>query len=80
MLAIFRNVYLANYNANFLPKLVCKVVYMKSIKYANVIEISVLVIEISVLVIEIQRVENGGLVVPVNNTLVCRTFFLAADT
>ena len=31
-------------------------------------------------VIEIWGVENGDLVVPVNNTLVCCTSFLAADT
>ena len=32
------------------------------------------------MVIEIREVENGGLVVPVNNTLVHHTAFLAADT
>ena len=37
-------------------------------------------IEISPVVIEIRGVENGDLVVPVNNTLVCHTSFLAADT
>ena len=37
-------------------------------------------IEISPVVIEIWGVENGDLAVPVNNTLVCRTSFLAADT
>ena len=31
-------------------------------------------------VIEIQGAENGELVVPVNNTLVHHTTFLAADT
>ena len=31
-------------------------------------------------VIEIQRVENGKLMVPVNNTLVHHMAFLAADT
>ena len=31
-------------------------------------------------VIEIQGVENSKLVIPVNNTLVCHTAFLAADT
>ena len=46
---------------------------MKDIKYVNLIEIGPVVIEIG-------DVENGGLVVPVNNTLVCRTSFLAADT
>ena len=46
---------------------------MKGIKYVNWIEISLLVIEI-------QGVENGDLVVPVNNTLVCHTSFLAVDT
>ena len=53
--------------------LVCKVVYMKSIKYVNLIEINPVVIEI-------QGVENGDLVIPVNNTFVCHTSFLAADT
>ena len=47
--------------------------YMEGIKY-------VILIEISPVVIEIRGVENGDLVVPVNNTLVCRTSFLAADT
>ena len=37
-------------------------------------------IEICPVVIEIRRVENGKLAVPVNNTLVCHTAFLAADT
>ena len=37
-------------------------------------------IEIGLVVIEIQGVENGELVVPVNNTLVRHTAFLAADT
>ena len=32
------------------------------------------------MVIEIQGVEYGDLVVPVNNTLVCYTSSLAADT
>ena len=27
----------------------------------------------------VQEVENGNLAVPVNNTLVCRTSFLATD-
>ena len=46
---------------------------MESIKYVNFIEISPVVIEI-------QGVENVKLAVPVNNTLVCHTAFLAADT
>ena len=37
-------------------------------------------IEIGPVVIEIQGAENGKLAVPVNNTLVCHTAFLAADT
>ena len=37
-------------------------------------------IEISPVVMEIQGVENGELAVPVNNTLVCHTAFLAANT
>ena len=46
---------------------------MEGIKYVNLIEISPVVIEI-------QGVENGKLVVPVNNTLVRHMTFLAADT
>ena len=46
---------------------------MEGIKYINLIEIGAVVIEI-------QGVENGDLAVPVNNTLVCCTSFLAADT
>ena len=46
---------------------------MEGIKYANCIEIGLVVIEI-------QGAENGMLAVPVNNTLVCHTAFLAADT
>ena len=46
---------------------------MVGIKYVNLIEISPVVIEI-------RWVENCELAVPVNNTLVCHTAFLAADT
>ena len=46
---------------------------MEGIKYVNVIEIGPVVIEI-------QGVENSKLAVPVNNTLVRYTAFLAADT
>ena len=46
---------------------------MKGIKYVNLIEIGPVVIEI-------QGVENGELTVPVNNTLVRHTAFLATDT
>ena len=46
---------------------------MEGIKYVNLIEIGLVVIEI-------QGVENGELAVPVNNTLVHHTAFLAADT
>ena len=53
--------------------MVCEVVYMEGIKYGNLIEIGAVVIEI-------QGVEYGDLVVPVDNTLVCHTSFLAADT
>ena len=53
--------------------LVCRVAYMKGIKYVNLIEIGLVVIEI-------QGVENSELAVPVNNTLVRHTAFLAADT
>ena len=52
------------------PIFVCKAVYMEGIKYVNLIEIGPVVIEI-------QGVENGDLVVPVNNTLVRHTSFLA---
>ena len=48
-------------------KLGIKIVYMEG--YVNLIEISPVVIEI-------QGVENGNLVVPVNNTIVCLTSFL----
>ena len=46
---------------------------MKGIKYLNLIETNPVVIEI-------RGVENGKLVVPVNNTLVCQMAFLVADT
>ena len=46
---------------------------MEGIKYVNLIEIGPVVIEIRV-------AENGELAVPVNNTLVSHTAFLAADT
>ena len=46
---------------------------MMCIKYVNFIEISLVVIEI-------RGVENGELAVPVINTLVCHTAFLATDT
>ena len=46
---------------------------MEGIKYVTLIEISPVVIEI-------RGVENGKLVVPVNNTLVHHTAFLATDT
>ena len=46
---------------------------MEGIKYVNLIEIGPVVIEI-------RGAENGELSVPVNNTLVSHTAFLAADT
>ena len=46
---------------------------MEGIKYVNLIEIGPVVIEI-------RGAENGELAVPVNNTLVHHTAFLAADT
>ena len=46
---------------------------MDGIKYVNLIEIGPVVIEI-------RGAENGELAVPVNNTLVSHTAFLAADT
>ena len=49
------------------------VAYMEDIKYVNLIEIGPVVIEI-------RGAENGELAVPVNNTLVSHTAFLAADT
>ena len=45
---------------------------MEGIKYVNLIEIGPVVIEI-------RGAENGELAVPVNNTLVSHTAFLAAD-
>ena len=71
--AIFRSAYFKNYLADFLPNLVFQVVYMEGIKYANLIEIGSAVTKI-------WGVENGDLVVPVNNTLVYHTSFLAIDT
>ena len=47
--------------------------YIEGIKYVNLIEIGLVVIEI-------RGAENGELAVPVNNTLVSHTAFLAADT
>ena len=46
---------------------------MGGIKFLNLIEIGPVVIEI-------RGVENGKLAVPINNTLVRHTAFLAADT
>ena len=46
---------------------------MVGIKYVNLIEIAPVVIEI-------RGAENDELAVPVNNTLVHHTAFLAADT
>ena len=46
---------------------------MEGIKYVNLIEIGSVVIEI-------QGVENSDLVVSVNDTIMCRISFLAADT
>ena len=57
----------------FLSNLVCRVAYMEGIKYVNLIEIGPVVIEI-------RGAKNGKLAVPVNNTLVSHTAFLAADT
>ena len=72
--AIFRNAYESHKLLHlFSSNLVCKAVYMKGIKYVNLIEIGPVVIEI-------RGVENGDLVVPVNNTLVCRMCFFAVDT
>ena len=46
---------------------------MEGIKYVDLIEISLVVIEI-------WGIENGDFTVFVNNILVCRKSFLAADT
>ena len=46
---------------------------MEGIKYVNLIEMGLVVIEI-------RGVENGELAVPLNNTLVRHTAFLAIDT
>ena len=54
----------------FTSNLVYEIVYMEGIKYVNLIEISPVVTKI-------WSVENGDLRIPVNNTLVCRTSFLA---
>ena len=59
--------------SRFLSNLVCMVAYMEGITYVNLIEISQVVIEI-------RGAEKGELAVPVNNTLVNHTAFLAADT
>ena len=71
---IFRNTYIS---CNQFPSnLVCKIVvvmYIEDIKYVNLIEIGQVVIEI-------QRVENGKLVIPVDNTLVYHMALLAVDT
>ena len=53
--------------------LVCEVVYIKSIKFVNLVHI------ISTVVLEIQGVENNDLTVPINNTLVCHISFFASD-
>ena len=69
--AIFRNTYASRELLDrFLSNLVCRVVYMEGIKYVNLIEIGPVVIEI-------RGAENGKLVVPVYNTLVSHTAFLA---
>ena len=47
--------------------------YIEGIQYANLIDIGQVVIEI-------RGVENSNLAVPVNNTLMRHTAFLAADT
>ena len=47
--------------------------FIEGIKYVNLIEFCPMVIEI-------QEVENGELVIPVNNTLARHMDFLTADT
>ena len=51
----------------------CRIACMEDIKYVNMIEIGPVVIEI-------WGVESSELAFPINNTLVCHTAFLAADT
>ena len=46
---------------------------MEDIKY-------IYLVEIGPVVIDMQGVENGELWVPIDNTVVCHTAFLAADT
>ena len=69
----FSGTHISRTTGQFLSNLVCRVAYMEGIEYVNLIEIGPVVIEI-------RGVENGELVVPVNNTLVRHTAFLAADT
>ena len=69
----FQKLIFQKLHSRFPLNLVCQVVYMEITKYVNLIEIGPVVIEI-------WGVENGDLAVPVNNTLVCRMSFLAADT
>ena len=72
--AIFRNTYISRKLLIWVSSyLVSKVVYIEDIKYINFIEIGVVVIEI-------WGVENGDLAVPIKNTLVCHSSFLAAAT
>ena len=68
----FSGTHISQITGQFLSNLVCKVGYM-GIKCVNLIEVGLVVVEI-------QGVENGELAVPVNNTLVRHTAFLAADT
>ena len=56
----------------FPATLVCKVAYIEGIKYVNLIEIGLVDLEI-------RGIENGELVVLVNNTLVCHMALLATD-
>ena len=56
----------------FPSNLVCRVAYIQGIKY-------MILTEIGLVVIELWGVENGKFAVPVNNTLMCHTAFLAAD-
>ena len=53
----------------FPSKLMCSVACMEDIKYVSLIEISKMVIKI-------HGVENGELLVPINNTLVHQHGFL----
>ena len=57
----------------FLWNLICKVVYIQSIKYVNLLKIGLIILEI-------QGAEISDFMLPVNNLLVYPTSILATDT